>query len=113
MTCAEAADLIGPYTDNELPEGVRRRVETHLLGCATCAWDAQTFTITRERLRGDLGDVVASDAFRARTLARLVRDNAHLTAANPPETEPAQYQLPIRFSPQSTQRSQSLGQSVL
>ncbi len=95
MTCQDAADLIGPYEDDDLPEATRRRLETHLLACRDCAWDAQTLRITRERLRGDMPDVVASDAFRARTLARLYQDNPHAAEHASQTADPAQYQLPI------------------
>jgi len=98
MTCQEAADLIGPYVDDDLPESTRGRLQRHLLNCPACAHDAETLRITRERLRGQAGEVVASDAFRARTLARLHADNEHLSAEPAPaETEPAQYRLPIRI----------------
>lgn len=98
MTCDEAADLIGPYNDDDLPAGAKANVEAHLLACRACAWDALTLQITRGRLRNDgTGDVVASDAFRARALSHLHADNPHL--APPPSegsVDPAQYQLPIR-----------------
>ena len=98
MTCSDAADLIGPYVDDDLPETTRRNLQRHLLNCLACAHDAETLRITREHLRGQAGEVVASDAFRARTLARLHKDNEHLSADPAPvETEPAQYRLPIRI----------------
>jgi anti-sigma factor RsiW len=105
MTCLEARDLIGPYVDDDLPEATRRGIQRHLLGCPSCAHDAEGLRIARERLRdfGDAGETVASDAFRARTLARLHADNTHLAPADPVHagemrhfTGPAQYQLPIR-----------------
>jgi anti-sigma factor RsiW len=97
MTCEEAADLIGPYVDDDLPAKTRRRVEAHLLLCKACAWDAQTLQIARSRLRGDVGEVVASDAFRARTLHRLLAANPHVAAAETAAADPAQYRLPIRI----------------
>ena len=99
MTCEEAADLIGPYVDDDLPEGTRRRLEVHLLSCRECAWDAQTLRITRDRLRADAPDVVASDALRARTLARLLADNPHIqhtqAGTETAAADPTPYQLPI------------------
>jgi anti-sigma factor RsiW len=98
MTCEQAADLIGPYVDDDLPSATRRRVEAHLLGCAACAWDAETLRITRARLREEAsGEVVASDAFRARALARLHADNPHVADKETVAADPAQYQLPIRI----------------
>ena len=97
MTCEEIADLIGPYVDDDLPSATRRRVEAHLLGCRDCAAEAETLRITRSRLRAEAGEVVASDAFRARTLARLAADNPHLGASEAAVTDPMQYQLPIRI----------------
>ncbi len=98
MTCREAADLVGPYVDDDLPEATRSRLQHHLLNCQPCAHDAETLRITREHLRGQAGEVVASDAFRARTLARLHKDNEHLSAEPAlAEAEPAQYRLPIRI----------------
>lgn len=99
MTCEEARDLVGPYVDDDLPEPTRRRLQRHLLHCPACAHDAEGLRITRERLRDGAGDVVASDAFRARALARLHADNAHLAAEPEPSSppNPAQYQLPIRL----------------
>ena len=89
-------ELIGPYLDDALPTETRRRVEAFLLRDKDAAWEAQSLRITGERLRGEAGEVVASDAFRARVLARLRSDNAHLSPA-PNETadDPAQYALPI------------------
>ena len=97
MTCDQAADLLGPYAGDDLPTEARRRIEKHLLGCQRCAWEVQTLGIARARLRGDAGDeVMAPDAFRARTLARLLADNPHLSAPPPSaDGEPAQYRLPI------------------
>ena len=97
MTCEDVADLIGPYVDDDLPEATRRRAEAHLLACRDCAWESQTLRITRERLRGDAPDVVASDAFRARTLARLYQDNPHTAEPESPASDPAQYRLPINI----------------
>ena len=105
MTCLEARDLIGPYVDDDLPEATRRGIQRHLLGCPACAHDAEGLRIARERLRetGDGAETVASDAFRARTLARLHADNPHLVPGDPIHASemsslagPAQYQLPIR-----------------
>src|SRR5262245_14893706 len=96
MTCDEAADLIGPYVDDDLPQITRGRVEEHLLGCRDCAWEAQTLRITRDRLREGIAEVVASDAFRARVLARLRYDNPHLAASEEADAgAAAQYRLPI------------------
>ena len=97
MTCEDAADLIGPYVNDDLPEATRRRLEVHLLTCRGCAWEALTQRIARERLRGDAPDVVASDAFRARTLNRLYQDNPHTAEPEYPVTDPSQYQLPIKI----------------
>ena len=36
MTCAEAADLIEPYLDDELEPGARAEVHEHLASCADC-----------------------------------------------------------------------------
>jgi len=97
-TCEEVFDLIGPYVDDDLPDATRRRLQRHLLACAACAHEAETLRIVRERLRDGAGEVVASDAFRARTLARLAADNGHLAPDPAGSTEPAQqYQLPIRI----------------
>ena len=97
MTCAAALDLLGPYVDDDLPTESRRRVEAHLLTCRDCAWEAQTLRLTRERLRDGIGEVVASDAFRARTLARLHADNAHLApTADVPQPDPLQFRLPFK-----------------
>ena len=95
MTCEAAADLIGLYTDDTLPEKTRRDLEAHLLSCRECAWEAMTLRITRDRLRGDMPDVVASDAFRARTLQRLFLDNPHAAPAPSAERGGDPYQLPI------------------
>ena len=97
MTCEEIGDLIGPYVDDDLPLATRRRVEAHLLGCRDCAAEAETLRITRARLRAEAGEVVASDAFRARALARLAADNPHLAADREIAADPMQYQLPIRI----------------
>jgi anti-sigma factor RsiW len=96
MTCDEAADLIGNYVDDDLPQITRRRVEDHLLGCRDCAWEAQTQRITRDRLRDGIGEIVASDAFRSRVLARLRSDNPHLAPHDEVDiATDSQYRLPI------------------
>ncbi len=94
ITCEQCDELIGSYIDNDLPGEAHRRVENHLLLCRDCAWEVQTLRITHERLRAGIGEVVASDAFRAHALSRLRADNPHLAPA-PSESDPAQYQLPI------------------
>ena len=89
-------ELIGAYVDDALPQETRRRVEALLLRDRNAAWEAQSLRITRERLRGEMGEVVASDAFRARVLAKLRADNGHLSpAANENADEWAQVALPI------------------
>lgn len=95
MTCEQAMELIGPYLDNDLPTETRRRVETHLLGCRACAYESESLRITRERLKTDMDEVLASDAFRARVLARLKSDNPHLAPLEPVADDPLQFQLPI------------------
>lgn len=99
MTCArhDIADLIGPYADNDLPTEARRRVEDHLLTCPACAFEAQSLQIVRVRLRGEAGETLASDSFRARVLSALHADNPHLTATDAPDDAPAQFRLPIGF----------------
>ncbi|MBC8101275.1 MAG: hypothetical protein H7Z41_01630 [Cytophagales bacterium] len=96
MTHAEAYDLLGPFVDGDLPDETRRRLESLLFADRDLAWEAQTLALTRARLREGMGEVVASDAFRARALARLHRDNPHLAAASAAAEEPTQYQLPIQ-----------------
>lgn len=96
MTCEQAAELLGPYLDDELPLEARRRVEGHLLTCQTCAWEMVSQRITRERLRDGIGETLAPDAFRARVLARIKADNGHLHTAHENNSDaPAQYPLPI------------------
>jgi len=89
-------NLVGLYVDGDLPQEARRRVESHLMGCSTCAWEVQTLLITQSRLRDSGDDVVASDAFRARVLSALIVDNPHVAPVESPTEEPTQYQLPIR-----------------
>lgn len=95
--CERAAELVGPYIDDDLPAEARRRVEAHLLTCPACAWEAQSLRLTRDRLREGIGEAAASDAFRARALARLRADNPHLAPAEPAADEPTQYHLPIQI----------------
>ena len=97
MNCAEVEDLLGPYVDEDLAVEVRSRVEAHLLTCRACAWEAQSLTITRSRLREGLGEITASDAFRSRALSRILVDNPHVAPTAPTAEEPTQYQLPIRL----------------
>jgi anti-sigma factor RsiW len=97
MTREEAYELIGPYVDGDLPEEVRHRLETILFSDRDLAWDVQTLVVTRARLREGVGEVVASDSFRARALARLQRDNPHLAGSEGSTEQPEQYQLPIRI----------------
>ena len=97
MTREEVYELIGPYVDGDLPEEVRHRLETILFSDRNLAWEVQTLVVTRARLREGVGEVVASDSFRARVLTRLQRDNPHLAGSEGSTEQPAQYQLPIRL----------------
>lgn len=93
--CDAIRDLIGPYTDGDLPSEARSRVERHLLICRQCAWEAQSLRITREILRDDDAPVVASDALRARLLRRLYADNPHCARPETADADATQYRLPI------------------
>ena len=96
LTCDQATEWIGAYLDDDLPTETRRRMDAHLLRCATCAYEAQSLRITKERLRGDAGEIIASDSFRARTLRALYADNAHVaTDAEPVAASPEQFRLPM------------------
>lgn len=90
-------ELLGPYVDDDLPTEAKRRVEEALLASPALAWEVQSLKITRERLRADVGEVVASDSFRTRTLRALYADNPHVQAETPETVEPAQFTLPIRL----------------
>ena len=98
LTCEQATDLLGPYLDDDLPAEIRRQMDAHLLRCTTCAYEAASLRITKERLKGEVSDIIASDAFRSRTLSRLYADNPHIAPdSEPVTTEPEQFRLPIRF----------------
>ena len=90
-------ELLGPYMDDDLPAEARRRVEEALLASPELAWEVQSLKITRERLRADIGEVVASDAWRTRTLRALYADNPHVQCETSETIEPSQYTLPIRL----------------
>jgi anti-sigma factor RsiW len=96
VTNDEIIALLGQYMDDELPEEVRRSVEKRLLADPKLAWEAETLRITRARLREGVGETVASDAFRARTLRRLYADNPHVTMQETVE-ETEQIRLPLRL----------------
>ncbi len=99
LICDHAAELIGAYLDDDLPAEMRHRVEIHLLKCTDCAYEAQSLRITQERLRGEVGEVIASDSFRTRVLRSLYNDNPHITAdSEPSPIEPGQFTLPIGFN---------------
>ena len=92
--CDAIGELVGSYIDDLLPAEVRRRVEAHLLSCRECAWETLSLQITRERLREHAGEeIVASDAFRTRTLSRLRAENQHLTALPASDEAPAPEQF--------------------
>ena len=96
LTCETCRELIGAYMDDDLPSETRRRVEQHLMRCERCAYEAQSLRITVERLRGDAGEVIASDAFRARVLRHLYADNPHVVSdAEPVDAVPEQFRLPM------------------
>jgi anti-sigma factor RsiW len=97
MTREEAYDLIGPYVDGGLSEELRHRMEAILFSDRDIAWEAQTLIVTRARLRDGVGEVVASDSFRSRVLARLHSDNPHLAITEAYTEQSAQYQLPIKL----------------
>ncbi|MBC8134980.1 MAG: zf-HC2 domain-containing protein [Fibrella sp.] len=96
LTCEQATELIGAYLDDELPTETRRRLDAHFLRCPSCAYEAQSLRITSERLRGDAGEIIASDSFRARTLRTLYADNRHVASdAEPITATPEQFRLPM------------------
>ena len=97
MTREEAYELIGPYVDGDLPEEILHRLESLLFSDRDFAWEVQTLIVTRARLREGIGEVVASDSFRSRVLARIQTDNPHLTGSEVTTEQPAQYKLPIRM----------------
>lgn len=97
LTCEQATELIGAYLDDDLPTETRRRLDAHCLRCQACAYEAHSLRITKERLRGDAGEIIASDSFRARTLRALYADNAHVAPdSEPVQSEPTQYVLLLR-----------------
>jgi anti-sigma factor RsiW len=51
MECHEAKDLIGAFTDGELPEGDRRIVADHLEGCTECQAELQALLALRAKVR--------------------------------------------------------------
>jgi anti-sigma factor RsiW len=87
-------ELIGPYVDDSLPAEARARVEAALMQSKELAWEVLTLRLTRETLKSGAGDVVASDAFRARVLRKLYADNPHVTKETEAETE-GQFRLPM------------------
>jgi anti-sigma factor RsiW len=97
MTREEAYELIGPYVDGDLAEETRHRLEVFLFSDRDIAWEVQTLTVTRARLRDGIGEVVASDSFRSRVLSRLQQENPHLSGSENSTEQPEQYQLPIRM----------------
>ncbi len=100
MTRDDAYELIGPYVDGDLSSETRHRLEAILFSDREIAWEVQTLVITRARLRDGIGEVVASDSFRSRVLARLQSENPHLLSSEGSAEQPQQYQqyqLPIRM----------------
>lgn len=95
IDCNATRELLGPYTDDDLPTEARRRVDAHLLRCEACAWEAQTLRMTRERLREGAGEAVASDALRSRLLRHLFADNLHCAEPETTTTDATQIRLPI------------------
>lgn len=93
-------ELIGPYLDDDLPTEARRQVEAAILKSPALAWEVQSLKITRERLRSDAGEIIASDSFRARVLRALYADNPHVAPEESHETksqEAGQFTLPIKL----------------
>lgn len=89
-------ELADAYLDDDLPTESRRRVDGHLLRCLACAYEVQSLRITKERLRGDAGEVIASDSFRARTLRAIYAANPHVAPdAEPTVASPEQFRLPM------------------
>ncbi len=96
LNCEQINELIDAYLDDDLPTETRRRVDAHLLRCPSCAYETQSLRITKERLRGDAGEVIASDSFRSRTLRAIYADNPHVAPdAEPVTTSPEQFRLPM------------------
>jgi anti-sigma factor RsiW len=96
LNCEQTNELIDAYLDDDLPTETRRRLDAHLIRCQSCAYEAQSLRITKERLRGDAGEVIASDSFRTRSLRALYTDNPHVAPdAEPAVASPEQFRLPM------------------
>ena len=68
MNCRELDSLMHSYLDEELVDGERLELESHLTGCAACAHRAELerHNLTLIRTRAREAAPVASDALRAR-----------------------------------------------
>lgn len=51
MRCGDAAPYLSAYSDGELDDALRRRVEAHLAGCALCEADVRRYTAVSELVR--------------------------------------------------------------
>jgi anti-sigma factor RsiW len=81
MHCEDVRELLGNYIDQELTETMRRRIETHLMGCLVCAGDLATLKETVGRLRAAPAPEAPNSWHFERLLDRLARDHDTLIAA--------------------------------
>ena len=75
-TCREIEKLLDPYTDGELDQPLRLRVEAHLQGCALCSRLAYSKADEAQLIRS--GDPVPelSAGFTAQVMANLTRSSS-------------------------------------
>ncbi len=55
ITCADVTELLGDYTDKDLPPTLRARIDSHIHQCECCQDSAKTYRWTVE-LAGELGN---------------------------------------------------------
>ena len=94
MNCKEITDLLDLYSDGELSEEARARVDRHLIRCAECAYRIRSIDQTRALLREAYPREESAPGFRERLEARLESELADHLKTEPAESA-AQWSLPL------------------
>jgi hypothetical protein len=82
MNCAEVAERLGTFADEELPKSIRTEVEEHLEGCTTCRREADRLRANYGVMKKAMGTLAAGDELDESFLESLrPRTKAEVAAA--------------------------------
>jgi anti-sigma factor RsiW len=84
MRCAECAELLSAYLDDELTRDEHDAVREHLATCVDCAGEEQVLALTSRRIKENLMRHATPDVLKARIRSALARDDDFTPGAPAP-----------------------------